>query len=515
VIDAALTALHAHVSDAALVSSAMKLLCLCADPCAEALRLATGVRVVQATEAAMRAHAGLSALQVAGVRVFGAWYHRCEALLHEVVDAGGIESSVAVMHAFAADADTQIAGLYVLLDVVRHVAPMDPLVNRIVNAGALPVVSASMRTNVNDETILTSCCGFLTRLLQSGDDALGAAVVACGAVPAVLGALHTHADCANMQLFGCLALLNIAGAHQDHDATMAGSGAVGAVLSALTRHKADAEVQRAACAALSTMTYGPMSDAVNAEAVRLGCLEAVSAAMARPAAEPKMLHAGCNFIEQVSACEAHAARAGAAGAVEAVVGVMRRHPNDEEVCIATCLALDALLTFCDANAHKAQRAGAAPLVEAVMRQCQDEECINSCANVMKMMQRLSADADAAMAALLAEEEAEHAARRAAPAAAKGKGKSKSKSKKKGGKGGAAAASGARAVSRSRSRSASPDASPEEAGGGAAALDDALDAPDIYRRGHFWRVFETLSLYRKTGVDPQARPTSRHVPRNRR
>ncbi len=143
VIDAALTALHAHVSDAALVSSAMKLLCLCADPCAEALRLATGVRVVQATEAAMRAHAGLSALQVAGVRVFGAWYHRCEALLHEVVDAGGIESSVAVMHAFAADADTQIAGLYVLLDVVRHVAPMDPLVNRIVNAGALPVVSAS------------------------------------------------------------------------------------------------------------------------------------------------------------------------------------------------------------------------------------------------------------------------------------------------------------------------------------------------------------------------------------
>jgi hypothetical protein len=474
VIDAVLTALDVHAADSVLVSSGLKALSTLAEPPRAVEKLcATASRIVRAAVGALRTHKRNAEVQLQGCMLLSSLLTEGgedavgQLVSEALVDSGGLVTVVGALRARVHAYGMQISVCGVLAFLIGESA-----VASAIAAGALEVIVAVMEAHGDAFRVLELCYLALNTLLSTTcNEQTADLAAAAGVLSAVAAALRAPASNASLRKDYCVLLSTVVAEMSSGGELIIASDVVSALLATLKQHAADVNVIEAACNALRSLIL--LDDCVLQQVANSGGSEAMLALLARPALDRSILPSIVDVLLLLCEIDAVATRAVTLGGIEALVAVMRKHADasNDMLLEGCCLTLDYMVGInTGVNASRAYRAGALPFVKACKLRHADDE--GMCQSLLDALQQSVANADAVMAALLAEEDAERPARRTTSAAAKGKGKGKSKSKKKGGKGGAAASS-SRARSRSRSRSVSPDAPPlEEAGDGAAASGDA-------------------------------------------
>ena len=141
----------------------------------------------------------------------------------------------------------------------------------------------------------------------------------------------------NLQVNGCMALLNLAGSHAENKARIAGAGGIEAVVVAMQTHAQSADVQRNGCRALCSLASG---DGIRTRIAGAGGIEAVVAAMQTHAQSADVQQNGCGALWSLAVSHAeNKARIAAAGGIEAVVKAMQTHARNEAIQKYGCRAL--------------------------------------------------------------------------------------------------------------------------------------------------------------------------------
>ena len=86
------------------------------------------------------------------------------------------------------------------------------------------------------------------------DDEIGMRIASAGGIEAVVKAMQTHAQSADVQQEGCRALRNSSFNHAENKARIADAGGIEAVVAAMQTHMQSAEVQRKGCRALRNLS---------------------------------------------------------------------------------------------------------------------------------------------------------------------------------------------------------------------------------------------------------------------
>ena len=366
--------------------------------------------------------------------------------LQRAVREGDVAAVARVLREHKADASVQCEGLDALDELTPYpgMRLQNAQVQAALDAGAVPVAVAALRAHGARADVQLSACTVLSRLAAS----YAAEVGASGAIDAVVVGMRQHPTDADLQAEACHFFYGLATvvSFPDNTALYAASKAT-AQLNA--RRAGDAGAVAAVVAALSAHGCTVGRDFVNAlhdllnapenarRALRAGALDAcvgVLRALAKtsscqlvPRAVSHLVLATCKLLQNVTNAAAAASRAGELGAVEAIVGVMRRQfllfsdANDPEFAFVTFgAAISVLLLLLDGHAlnmERAWRAGALPLVQAALdapRLSVHQDKFTEVSDLL--VQRLSgfvadaeAAADAAAAELLAAEVARPAA----------------------------------------------------------------------------------------------------------
>ena len=377
--------------------------------------------------------------------------------LQRAVHEGDVAAIVRVLREHKADASVQCEGLDALCELTPNpgFGLQSAPVQAALEAGALTVAVAALRSHRARADVQLSACALLTRLAQG----YAAEVGASGAVEAVVAGMRRNPSDAGLQVQACRLLHCLAtavkfpdsAAHAACEATAqlnarrAGdAGAVGAVVAALVVH-------------CSTAGHG-IGDFVNAlfdllrktpentrRALRAGALDAcvvvlrahvnTSGCLLEPFVVERFFLLMYTLLRHgVTNVAAAASRAGELGAVEAIVGVMRRQvllfsdATSQAAFLVVECALSVLITLLDGhalNTERAWRAGALSLVQASLDA--PGSSVQSKEVAELLVQRLSefvADAEAAADAAAAELLAAEAPRPAAAMQHKKKGSKK-------------------------------------------------------------------------------------------
>jgi hypothetical protein len=242
------------------------------------------------------------------------------------------------------------------------------------DAGAVAAVITAMRSYAASEQVQHRCCSVLTNIFLAmtrlADDAaideICASFVDAGAIELVVAAMRRHKQLARMQREGCIVLANFAtSVYATQRLCDAG---VGELLLDLLRSSREASVLEMACGALG------------------------------------------NFVRTPVTC----ARAGRRGAVEAVLNIMGAWQSHLDIQRYGCKALAGLMEGSATNVAAAHRAGAAAAMQAALSAHGENADVKAlAADVLALLRQAAAQADAAMAELLASEAAESAAKLAA------------------------------------------------------------------------------------------------------
>jgi hypothetical protein len=262
------------------------------------------------------------------------------------------------------------------------------------------------------------------------------AIFGSDAVEAVVTALRLHPSATAVQTAG-LGLLTRLDARDQQLA--GGLGAVEAAVEALRAHAYDAHVCQAA---LVVLRWATTTAAGRVRACAAGALEELVHVLREVGTRRSdvELHAACCALERIADSRASAARAGACGAVEALVAYIQRHdlPCDQ---VPAAMALSRLIQHSADNVVRAQRAGAVQVLRAAQQEaveCAGDKEGASIGKVAALLERSLAAAAASAEAALAEllnEEAQRVAAKSAAASAKKKKKKAGRSADKGSSGG--------------------------------------------------------------------------------
>jgi hypothetical protein len=326
---------------------------------------------------------------------------------------GGVAAVLAAMQKHAGDVGMQRAGARAL----GALLPRDPAdsenCGNAVASGALCVIVAALKTHAQDAVMVAHCCGTLSRLLSSVDACEKA--LKAGVFDTVLATMKLYAGDAAVLENACLAFNNAAFWHSGVQATLVDAGSIDAVLAAMLAHKTHAGVQDRAIRALSELVH--RNESARTKARDAGTIDACLAGMRTHAANASVQDAACLFIDAMcddADSRRMMCRAGAieevvrflhacaspsavhttvqasqacntligllqfmtseeycvkadAGAVEAVVTVMRQHSMHVDIQKCACELLDRLVFLSTENRIKARAAGAAATVSAAMQ----------------------------------------------------------------------------------------------------------------------------------------------------
>jgi hypothetical protein len=205
--------------------------------------------------------------------------------------------------------------------------------------GAVTATLAALRLHAADARVQAAGWHLIARVCLN-DDNVGSAGAA-GAITDVLTSLRTHTSDVDVLLSACAALRNLTVSHGALAVTAERLGAVSAVVAALRAHPTHAGLAEQGCAALSCLAAH--------EAVSRGRWNdvhvtiAVVSALNFHVAHHVTVKGCCKMMSDVGELASVAGKLCDAGAINAVVRAMRMHAATEELQLAGCLALDALL----------------------------------------------------------------------------------------------------------------------------------------------------------------------------
>ncbi len=270
----------------------------------------------------------------------------------------GAARVVALMRAGAADARAAEAGVRAL----NEIASTDGGVADIVASGAAPAIVAALTAHAGVAAVALYGCAALVDV--AGRSVAGkAACVASGAAPVVVAALRAHERVADVAQYGCWALANIAYSDSGKAACLS-AGAVPAAVAALTLHVHAAAVVKYSFWALSSL--GASAPGAHA-CVAAGAVPAVAAALRAHAGAADLAHYGCWALMNIAANSVPGKGACvASGAVRAIVAALIAHSRVTDVAHYGSWALRNI-GYTDPS-HRAAivTAGAVPILAAIV-----------------------------------------------------------------------------------------------------------------------------------------------------
>jgi hypothetical protein len=347
-----------------------------------------------------------------------------DATLHQMISAGAFAAVVAAMRAHAERADVQDQGCSTLQQMLG--AASKEFAEHACAAGALEALCAT-------SSVCRDRFGALFQLML-GDPERCRIAADAGAIPAVVQALRTRVNDPSAygvlcRLLGGLTQYAGAGAAQ-----LCAAGGVELFVAAMRRHPSELDVHLAVCEMIVHL-----DDEFRSRACAAGVLELLVTLHTDVALGDDSCAAPL-ALAALACTPGIASRTGELGAVEALVAAMRARLRHPEFILACCRALTDLAQFCSANVERATKAGVLPVISAALRTHRAHaEVQQKGAMALRLLEHsATADADAAMAALLAEEEAEQATRQSAQQSKKKRGGGKSKQSDAGASGSGAA-----------------------------------------------------------------------------
>jgi hypothetical protein len=253
--------------------------------------------------------------------------------------------------------------------------PAHPL--HVGGGGAAPVLG-SLRAAVKTPTAkmsparvveLMRAGGGDERVAEAGAIALRAIVpkkgtqpcVDAGAVPVLVAALRTHASVPAVAEKACRALVNIAGIPAGQDACVS-EGAVPAIVAALRTHASEPAVVQYACWALANIAMSPAMSPAGQNTSAAGAVPAIVAVLRTHAREPAEAEWACWALVNIADIPGGQDACVSEGAVPALVAALRAHASMPAVVESASCAL--LNIGCANPSHRAAivAAGAAPLL---------------------------------------------------------------------------------------------------------------------------------------------------------
>jgi hypothetical protein len=355
-----------------------------------------------------------------------------------------VRALLAQLRAHAADAATVSQLCSQLKTVLFNNACGDAL-----DDGSLEFLMKLQLAHAGHAGVQATTCAVL--LLLFINPAHAHAAVGAGAIETLTAAMRLHAQSGKLQMYACGSLSRIM-SHGYH-VRISRAGAVELLVAALRTHAADEPTCSPVLHLLRDLTGTAAASEVG-HADGVAAFHAATQAMRTHAASMRVQKSGCGALRSLC-LDGVATATLAAGALDVVVAALRRHGAVDDVLIPGYAALLSLVN----DTAIAKRAIAAGVLQ-LQTQCVSAESLYMRDEVMRCLNGVVADADAAMAALLAEEDA-------APSKSKPKAKSKSKGKGKGKKAGGAHTASSSATA--DASAAEPDTDAVEA---AAAVADA-------------------------------------------
>jgi hypothetical protein len=237
------------------------------------------------------------------------------------------------------------------------------------DAGAVTVVLAAMRTFFADATMQFTCCYALSRIGYALGG-FGGVRAEGSAADAAVAVMNAHAGDLMLQI-ECLHVL-YAAFHGDRNADAEWVQRGAAALTAVTAvQHTYATVMDPLSLGCSVLTRLMMCTPNNTRAAGIGhTIKAVVAALRASPAAAKLQHAGC--VALASMCQHvrdNKLAAVAAGALEVTISAMRTHTSNEDVQMAGCLALHALVAEVPPSQTRAGALGGVEVLVVALREC--------------------------------------------------------------------------------------------------------------------------------------------------
>jgi hypothetical protein len=248
--------------------------------------------------------------------------------------------------------------------LLMHLHGMPQHVSQALALGAAETTVTIMSAQPDGALAQSACCQVLFMLAESDNFGFRA-----GAVRAVLAALSTHSGDYDTQVRALAALHRLAW-HEPNAQEALAAGALETVVSVLRTHTSDGDdILKASCLALQSLA---ISSEVAQEATRLDAVPAIVSILQRGAAltgDSKMSEAASAVLECLVQHSVQArTAAGASGGVEAVVAVLRAHPQATSLQYCGWTTLTSLFQHDTQNAVLANHAGALALMVAALRE---------------------------------------------------------------------------------------------------------------------------------------------------
>jgi hypothetical protein len=298
-----------------------------------------------------------------------------------------------------------------------------------ISAACLSIALAALLAHAADPAVARAGCRLLADVIvQPASTSL---------FDAVLAALRTHATVAAVQEEGFCALCNMTTGCTDSQNAAVAAGAIEVVHEGAQLADESGFWREYVFHSITCMTSG--NAAAQAKAHHVGMVDVLVEALRAETQSATVLADICAALGNVACFAAAAVTAGALGAMETVIAVMKAHASDAYLQGHACSALRCMARGCTTNMRKAHTAGAAELARAALRTHEADSVLCARASaLLTLLQQSTQAADAAMAALVASEAAERAALLAVSPP-----KRKSKKKRRGGGGAAREASAER------------------------------------------------------------------------
>ena len=384
VVEVIVRALEFHRADVEFQLLGCRALGIICDTCTENKVRVWAARGIEAVVGALKAHEADAKVQQEGtgslVRIYPTWFNaEIEVSAPQVVDA-----VVDALKSHTSDAQVTENAFKIL-----SLLCMQPRFGeQAISSGGFEIIAEVLRVHIaNDRVVIrgmeamSDICIDPERHHRNRE---------AGGVDAVVEVLRAHRGNARVQRCGCRTLWNVHGEGYDREQMIrvAEAGGVEAVVEALTTHSADPKVimygsaalavicdcvenkRRAAAAGgveavVEALKWLKLHDGDLEEDVACFCFGALMTFCFNGEHHQLEVEAGgvITPIPYCAAAEENRRRAGAAGGIEAVVGLLQLHRNDEEIQENGCGCLENLTYDHEENQR---RAGAAGSVEVLL-----------------------------------------------------------------------------------------------------------------------------------------------------
>lgn len=243
------------------------------------------------------------------------------------------------------------------------------LKHRLVRAGALPLIVASLQCNLGDEVLVEAACGTLRNLATDAEVKVQLRFMPA-VPPLMLSVLDFYAHKIELARLACAVLCNLA-AQPEVAETFMRTGGVALVLGALACHQDDAGVVEVACGTLHNVNNTPQEEALQGELLQMNAAPLFVSLLQRHGAGDswRLALAICRLLAFLAGHPVVQPRLAAAHAVPALLSTLRRHLADERIVAAAGGVLLELSVTVEQQAPLAE-AGAIAVVVSFQRRHQ-------------------------------------------------------------------------------------------------------------------------------------------------